>query len=306
MMRYVKLARLTAWPASLFSFAVGFGAGATALTSWQDGLLGLLAVLSFFAFAFALNFYSDRDVDRYHDGRLKDTKLSEQPLVTGRVTVRQCIVFCALAFLLTVAFGWLASGLVGLLMLSACLVGGILYSHPWIRLKGRPVADVLCMACLSAVLFSAGFVAAQGVLPTWPMFLFFSMFSAVIYIPTVVGDYQYDVQVGLRTSAVFFGQRNVMKVMWGVYIAALPVAWLIISGPYMLGTKVCVALACVVSAIYATMAWSSLRPPNLVMPLIGRHPRGAIMGLGIVSLLFISWGWFKVLYQTPWEHLVLS
>jgi len=299
MKKYMKLARITAWPASLFSFAVGFGAGATRLTSWEDGLFGLAAVLSFFAFAFALNFYSDRDVDRYHPGRLKDVKLSEQPLLTGDVTERECGAFCALTFLLAVAFGWFAGGLVALLMLLASLVGGVLYSHPWVRLKGKPVADILCMSCLSAILFSAGFVVARGAMPTWPMFLFFSMFSAVIYIPTVVGDYEYDIRAGLKTSAVVFGQRNLLKAMWVIWLCSLPISWYIISGQYVMVTKVCVIVACVASAAYAATAWRSLRPGGLLMPLVSSHPRGAIMSLGAVSLLFICWGWFKVLSHGP-------
>lgn len=301
MKKYIKLARVTAWPASLFSFAVGFGAGATRSTSWEDGLFGLVAVLSFFAFAFALNFYSDRDVDSHHDGRQKDVRLMEQPLVTGEVTGRQCGAFCALAFLMAVGFGWLAGSLVGLLIFSACLVGGVLYSYPSIRLKGKPVADILCMSCLSTILFSAGFTVAQGKMPTWPMLLFFSLFSAIVYIPTVVSDYEYDAQAGLRTSAVVFGPRNLIRAMWILCVCTVVVALFILFGPYALASKVCVALACAASVILAAIAWRSLGPSGLVMPVISRHPRGAIISFGIISLLFLCWGWLKVL---PVGHIL--
>jgi 4-hydroxybenzoate polyprenyltransferase len=293
--KYLKLARITAWPTSLFSFAVGFGAGATRLTDWADALFGFLAVFSFFGFAFALNFYSDRDVDRYHDGWLRDIKLSQQPLLTGEITVRECQVFCLFTFLLSIAFGWLAGGrLVALLIFGACLVGGILYSYPLIRLKSKPVGDILCMSCLSAVLFSAGYVVAWGEMPRWLMFLFFAIFSAIIYIPTVISDYEFDSRAGLKTSAVVFGQRNLLKATWVIWLCSLPVAWLLVSGTYPLGTKVCVVVACVASLIWTALAWTNLKPPLLDMPVLNRHSREAIIYFGVISLIFIGWGLFKL------------
>jgi len=292
--KYLKLARITAWPASLFSFAVGFGAAATRWTHWEDSLFGLLAVLSFFCFAFALNFYSDRDVDRYHDGWQKDIKLSQQPLLTGEVTARECRAFCLFAFLLAIAFGWLAGALVALLVFAACLIGGILYSHPFVRLKGKPIGDIVCMSCLSAILFSTGYAVAREAMPSWPMFLFFSLFSAIVYIPTVVSDYEYDSQAGLRTSAVIFGQRNLMKAIWVIYVCALPVAWLLISGPYPLGSKIFVIIACATSAFYVAIGWRSLKPPRLIVPMLSRRPRQTIVSFGTIALLFLGWGLFNV------------
>lgn len=186
MAKYLRLARITAWPASLFSFAVGFGAGADRWTQWEDVLFGFLAVFSFFSFAFALNFYSDKDVDRYHEGWQKDVKLSRQPLLSGDITERECKVFCVVTFMLTIAFAWLVSSLVAWLMFGACLAGGILYSYPPIRLKGKPLGDILCMSGLSALLFPAGYVVAQEVLPTWQMFLFFAMFSLLCSQPSSI------------------------------------------------------------------------------------------------------------------------
>lgn len=295
MVKYLKLSRITAWPTSLFSFAVGFGAGAIRGTDWANALFGFLAVFSFFAFAFALNFYSDKDVDRFHDGRLRDIKLSRQPLVTGEVTATECQIFCLFTFLLSIAFGWLAGGrMVALLIFGACLVGGILYSYPSIRLKSKPVADILCMACLSALLFSAGYVVAWGELPTWLMFLFFAIFSAIIYIPTVISDYEFDSRVRLKTSAVVFGQRNLMKATWVIWLCSLPVAWFVFSGSYPLSTKVCVVLACVASGIWTALATINLKPPILDIPVLNRHSREAIIYFGVISLIFIGWGLFKL------------
>ena len=303
MTKYLRLARITAWPASLFSFAVGFGTGATEWTTWEDTLFGLLSVLSFFSFAFALNFYSDKDVDRYHDGWQKDIKLSEQPLLTGEVTDRECRIFCILTFILAIAFAWLVSGLIALLMFGACLIGGIFYSHPSIRFKGKPGADIACMSTLSTLLFLAGYVVALGKLPSWPMLLFFSIFSAIVYIPTVVSDYQYDARAGIRTSAVVFGQRNLLKAMTVFCVCAFPVAWLIVSGPYPVGAKTCIVIACVASSIYTLTAWKSLKPPHLVVPVLSKHSREAITSFGVIALLFLCWGFFRLYSHSyiPWD-----
>ncbi len=303
MVKYLRLARITAWPASLFSFAVGFGTGATEWTTWQDSLFGFLSLFCFFSFAFALNFYSDRDVDRYHDGWQKDVKLSEQPLLAGEVTDRECRIFCILTFTLAIAFAWLVSSLVALLMFGCCLVGGILYSHPFIRFKAKPGADIACMSGLSTLLFLTGYIVALGRMPNWLMLLFFAIFSAIVYIPTVVSDYQYDARAGVRTSAVAFGQRNLLGAMMFLCICAFPVAWLIITGPYPDGAKACIFVACVASLIYTLTAWSSLKPPRLVMPLLAKYSREAIMSFGAISLLFLCWGLFRIFSQSyvPWD-----
>jgi len=303
MAKYLRLARVTAWPASLFSFAVGFGTGATEWTTWEDTLFGLLSVLSFFSFAFALNFYSDRDVDKYHDGWQKDVKLSEQPLLAGEVTDRECRIFCILTFVLTIAFAWLVSGLIALLMFGACLVGGIFYSHPSIRFKAKPGADIACMSTLSTLLFLAGYVVALGRMPSWPMLVFFSIFSAIVYIPTVVSDYEYDARAGIRTSAVAFGQRNLLKSMGFLYVGTLPVAWLIVSGRYPIGAKTCIVIACIVLLVYTITAWRCLKPPHLVVPVLSKHSREVITSFGVIALLFFCWGIFRLYYHSymPWD-----
>ena len=296
MWKYFKLMRIILWPASLFCFAVGFGVGATESTDLEKTLFGFLATFSFLGFAYALNFYTDRDVDRYDDSCQRDIDRSKQPLLTGEVTEKECIVFCILTFLTAILFSALVSRVFALLIFSACIVGGVLYSHPWVRMKATPVGDILCMATLSTLLFSAGYVLSFGVTPTWPMILFFSLFSAILYIPTVVSDYEYDYKAGLRTSAVVFGQRNLIKGMFIICMLSLPVAyWIVVEGHYPLGTKTCVIIAWISSAVCTAVIWKSLKPPKLIIPVLSSHPRQAILLGGLISLLFIIYGFFKIL-----------
>lgn len=293
MIKYLKLMRVLVWPASLFSFAVGFESGARPGGNLYSMMFGFLAMFSFLSFAYALNFYADRDVDRYDERCQRDTDRSKQPLLTGEVTEKECIVFCILTFLTTILLSALVNRLFALLMFYACVIGGILYSHPWVRLKAAPLGDILCMTTLSACLFSAGYALSLGMMPTWLMLIFFSLFSMTIYIPTVVIDYEYDLKAGLRTSAVVFGQRNLIKGMAISCLFSLPVAyWIVFKGLYPLDTKILVVFSWGVQVIYTAIAWKSLKPPRLVLPLLNWYPRQVIVLFGLIPMLFIGYGFF--------------
>ncbi len=288
--KYLKVIRITAWPISLFPFAVGFGAGARDATSAIDTLFGFLAVFSFFSFAYALNLYSDRDVDIHHDGWQKDTDLSQQPLLTGEMSLRECIILCFVTAVMSIVFGWLVNYLVAILMFASCIVGGIFYSHPAVRLKAKPVTDILSMSSLSMMLFTSGYFVARGDVPTWQMLLFFAIITAIVYIPTVVSDYKFDLKAGIRTSAVVFGQRNLAKVMWFCAIATIPVAWLVWIGDYPSSTRVFVIIASVDAIVGTAILWKSLDPPHLTLPWLSQHPLRVWILCGLVPLAFVGWG----------------
>ncbi len=292
--KYLKLGRITSWPSFSLSFVIIFAVGAYEGTSWTEALIGFVALFLFAGFAFALNFYSDRESDIYHDGKEKEYDLSKQPLITGEVTERECIAFCVVTFLAAIALGFVVSNLFGWLMVSVCLVGGVLYSHPWIRLKAKPVVDVVCMAAMAAILFSAGYALARGTMLNWPAFLFLYMFAAISHIPSVLYDYKYDAQAGLRTSAVVFGQRNLAKAMWVLWLCILPLAWFIISEPYAFGYKVAVVLGCASLAIYTSTVWWSLRTPSQTVPLLTGHPRREIAFSSVVSLSSLCYACFRL------------
>jgi len=288
--KYLKMIRVTAWPPSLFPFAVGFGAGAVLSTDAMDAVFGFLAVFSFFSFAYALNLYADRDVDRLHDGWQKDVDLSKQPVLTGEISFREVVILCLLTAILSIFFGLLVNWVIALLMFGSCIVGGILYSHAAVRLKSKPVADIVCMSVLSIMLFTSGYFVSRGEIPTWQMLLFFGIITAIVYIPTVVSDYKFDLIAGIRTSAVVFGQRNLLRVMSFFALCTIPVAWLIWKGPYPDSTKIFVILAAIDAIIGTIIVWFSLRPPDLVMPWVSEHPLRAWAISGVVPLAFVGWG----------------
>jgi len=323
MTKYLKLARVTAWPAFSAIFIIPFAVGAYVATSWSTAVIGFSALLSFAGFAFALNFYSDRDTDRSHDGIQKDFNLSKQPMVTGEVTEQQCKVFCIVTLLLAIALGFLVSNLFALLVILACIFGGILYSHPWIRLKAKPLGDILCLASLGVIVPSAGFLLGAGSFPTPLLIVFWFLVTATAYTASVISDYSFDLKAGLRTSAVYFGRDGAIKIMGIGCLLCLIVALFIFNGYYVMGTRYFALFAVIclialtaffwissksinmhistmffhrylgfitkrISAIRAIL-WRSLETPAVIDTTV--HPRGRwfFMAPGIVSLVFICY-----------------
>ena len=292
--KYLKLGRITSWPAFSLSFLVPFAVGAYEGTDWNSAILGFAVLILIASFSFALNFYSDRDTDRFHDGKQKDLNLARQPMLTGEVTERECQVFCVVTLVLIVILSFLVSNLFALLALSACFLGGVLYSHPFIRLKAKPFFDIACMCLFCTLLFATGYALARETIIGWQAFLFFFLLCAIVYIPSVVQDYEGDVQAGLRTSAVVFGKRNLTNAMWAVCLAMIPVTWLIVSGPYAIAFKICAALATVNSVVYTIISLRSLNKPRYTMPFLDRFPRATMITSAIIALLCLGYAFSKV------------
>lgn len=172
--KYLKLGRITSWPAFSLSFLVSFAVGAYEGTDWNSAILGFAVLILIASFSFALNFYSDRDTDRFHDGKQKDLNLARQPMLTGEVTERECQIFCVVTLILIVALSFLVSNLFAILAISSCMLGGVLYSHPYIRLKAKPFFDIATMCIFCTLLFATGYALARETMIGWQAFLSFS------------------------------------------------------------------------------------------------------------------------------------
>jgi 4-hydroxybenzoate polyprenyltransferase len=307
MIRYMKLARVTAWPALALVFLIPFAAGANTETDFRDVLFGFVAIASFASFVFALNLYSDKDTDRYHDGKQKDFNLSRQPLVTGEVTERDCRAFCVVSLISAIIFSFLVSNLFALLIVLACLFGGILYSHPWIRLKAKPLGDILCIASVGVLLPSAGYLLSIGVVPDGLILLYLFLITATIYTASVITDYEFDLKARLKTSAVFFGQGRLVKAMAIGCVLSLPVALMIVVESYPLGTKLFVTLVYVSSIALVMVIRKRLRPPRLHMPILASSPRWVFILPGIVTLSFTGYALFKIFSDSyiPWDPFLI-
>ncbi|HEY49436.1 MAG TPA: UbiA family prenyltransferase [Dehalococcoidia bacterium] len=302
---YLKLARLSAWPLFSLTFMLTFAVDAHPETDWPYALVGFASLFLFAAFAFALNFYSDKDTDRYQDAEYtKDLDLRHQPLVTGEVTERGCVVFCTVTLIAAVALGFVVSALFGLLVVLSCIISGILYSHPWIRLKAKPVGDILCIAPLGVLLPAAGYLLGAGRMPSSLMMLFWFLVAATFYLATVVSDYQFDIRAGLHTSAVFFGPRGLLMGMVVSCLLSVVVSIFIFnSSHYFSGTRYFAVVAAGGLMLFTVVVWRSLRPLQRRVPVISSRGRWAFIAPGIISLVFLTYGFIKIFTpeSLPWD-----
>ena len=296
MTKYLQLARITAWPAYSLTFVISFAVGSYVGTSWTSAWIGFLALFSFAGFAFALNFYSDRDTDRYHDGIQKDFDLRRQPMVTGKVTERECKAFCWAALLIAIVLGFLVSSIFGLLVILACFAGGILYSHPKIRLKAKPIGDIICISLLGVLIPSAGYVLGADILPTPLIMLLWFLVTATGYTASVVSDYEFDLKAGLRTSAVFFGPVKALKLMVVGCLLSIVVAFFIFDAShlYPIGTRYFMVFIVAGLIFLTALLWRSLRSPRMRLTVLSSRKRWVFMAPGAASLAFLCYAFFKI------------
>jgi len=219
--KYIRLVRPVAWIVFLLPFSVGFGIGATKNTNPFHIIFSLIAFVSWMSFSFILNSLSDKDVDKFHDGRAKDMDLSNQPFVTGEISEKTALFIALILVIISLFFAWLVNYLFFTLFIIANIIGYI-YSMPPTRFKTKPIADILCNALAAGVALIAG-LSIGGANMNLPFILGCFIVASVVYIPTVVTDYDFDKKVGLKTSAVFFGPKKILMAMYPLTFVILAI-----------------------------------------------------------------------------------
>jgi len=219
--KYIRLVRPVAWIVFLLPFSVGFGIGATKNTNPFHIIFALIAFVSWMSFSFILNSLSDKDVDKFHDGRAKDMDLSNQPFVTGEISEKTALFIALILVIISLFFAWLVNYLFFTLFIIANIIGYI-YSMPPTRFKTKPIADIQCNALAAGVALIAGL--SIGGTNMNLLFILGSFIAAsVFYIPTVVTDYDFDKKAGLKTSAVFFGPKKILMAMYPLTFVILAI-----------------------------------------------------------------------------------
>ena len=210
--KYIRLVRPVAWIVFLFPFSVGFGIGASKDTNPFHIIFALIAFASWMSFSFILNSLSDKDVDKFHDGRAKDMDLSNQPFVTGEISEKTALFIALILVIISLFFAWLVNYLFFTLFIIANIIGYI-YSMPPTRFKTKPITDILCNALAAGTALIAG-LSIGGTNMNLPFIIGCFIVASVVYIPTVVTDYDFDKKAGLKTSAVFFGPKKILMALY--------------------------------------------------------------------------------------------
>ena len=224
--QYLRIMRVRSWIGWIFYFALGCF---SSFDMPSGNVVPISAALiSATSGAFIINQCYDLACDRLHFTK------NQLPVAAGAVSQSNAFSLFALSTILSLSLVALTD--LSLIPLFLLFVGiWICYSVPPIRLKGRPVLDVVIVGLGSGVLpFLIGLqVSHQLTLDWWlpwmgqryqdallavmPLLLF----QCSTHILQAVGDYEADLGAGVRTSVVRYGKEKSIKTAKVLLIASL-------------------------------------------------------------------------------------
>jgi 4-hydroxybenzoate polyprenyltransferase len=222
--RLVGLLRLSRWkehilftiPLTLLgiNMAVDYGSSPEHL-NWHVLTVTAANILAV-AFAFMVN-----DVEDAPDDALETERAARNPVTCGEISRREgwlaSLVVGALALVL---FAWVSPGAfwVG----AWTVVLGLLYSWRVVRLKARPLIDLVShVLMLSALLFLAGYFAYdQAPGGAWLVALGAALASAYGQLYNQLRDYDMDRAAGLHNTASILGRLNTQRMMYASIVLA--------------------------------------------------------------------------------------
>ncbi len=285
---FVLLIRPIAWTVFLLPIAGGFYLGAskgTSLVSVASGWGSLIFVL---CFGFSVNAIGDVDVDRFHDGRSKDIVLSEQPLVTQKVSLLK-VKLLSFLFLVGSLLCSLLVGLVFILCILALDCIAFVYSLEPFRMKKRPFGDILCNALLGEFFFLGG-MAIGKILWNPLLLLIVLLIASNFYIPTVMTDYEFDKKAGLRTSAVVYGGQRLIDAMYFL-TAAICITGVILVLSASFEVQVITLLMTVYTPIFTVIVKRRFKDNRLML-----HQNWILVPFGCLTLVFFCLGALKIFF----------
>ena len=284
--KFIRLLRPIAWITFLLPFSVGFGLGITLKSNPLHIIFAFFAFIFWMSFSFVVNAIADKDVDKFHNGRSKDMNLAYQPLVTNEITKKGALYLSVMFLFSSLLFAWLINPLFFLLILIGDVLGYI-YSMPPMRLKTKPVGDILCNALAAGAIFVAG-LSIGGENMNLFMILGTFIMASIFYIPTVVTDYAFDKKADLTTSAVFFGPKKILQTMY-LLTAILVIIGIIIFLTTNTELKVFALLIILYSIVFTLASNIKLKKERLYI-----HENWILIPFVILSAAFVIYGILKL------------
>jgi 4-hydroxybenzoate polyprenyltransferase len=289
--KYWTLLRIKISLIYLFGLSFGFSVAADANPdiAWYRIPLALLAFFCASFFASTLNFYADVEADREFTSRFKDMDLAGQPFVTGEMGKAETTLAFSASAVGCLLFSLMTGYRFAVYMVSFGVVIGLLYSHPWFRLKARPLTDILCNVAGMTLPILAGLSLSVEDLPPVLFLVWWALFVTVVYIPTVVNDVPFDEAAGYRTSGVTFGAARLLysmipltvaMVVPGVLVAVSGAAW---QYRLMAGLGTVLAVAGVTVVLYC---W---KPPHIDL-----DPNWVLVPMNLFIIFFFTCGIVRV------------
>jgi 4-hydroxybenzoate polyprenyltransferase len=211
---YLRVLRVRSWIGWIFYYALG--CLIFAMPSWNMVVISA-ALISATSGIFILNQCYDMACDRLHFTK------KQLPIAAGVISSSRAFSLYILSTILSLSLVALTD--ISLIPLFAIYIGGgICYSVPPIRLKSRPVLDVIFVGLFSGILpLLIGLqMSHQLTLDLWlpwvrqyqdvllvmmPLLLF----QCSTHIFQAIGDYEADLDAGVRTSVVKYGKGKSVK-----------------------------------------------------------------------------------------------
>jgi lycopene elongase/hydratase (dihydrobisanhydrobacterioruberin-forming) len=248
-----------------------------------DARLMLVTIANILAMCFA---FMVNDVVDAPDDAMNPRKKQRNPVSNGTLSTFEANLATygtmAVAFVLYVlAGGWALW--IGALTLALCYF----YSVPPLRLKARPVTDVVSHALmLSGLLVMTGYFTydlAPGI--AWAVIAAAIAFSAGGQFYNQIDDYEVDKAAGLKNTVVLLGKRGTMLLMYGCQLGAVGFIALAIFGgafPSWLGVVL------VITAFVCTLfTWDTDMRGNAA-DAAGKIQKPALFVANMVALLWMA------------------
>ena len=290
--KYWKLLRIKIALVFFFPFGLGFTVAADAdpAMAWYKPVIAILAFFCGTLFASTLNFYADVAADRSFEGRFKDMDLRKQPFVTGEMGSAETAAVFAVSGLGCVALSLLVGYRFAAFWIPFPVVVGFLYSHPWVRLKARPVTDIICNILGMGFALFAGLSLGGSIRPSVMFMVWGSVFIAIVYIPTVVNDAPFDQAAGYRTSAVFFGPGRLLYSTVPLLVASIPLAVLLAassSEPWQF--RIAAPLGSALAMAGVAVVIHQWRPPRVEL-----NPNLVLIPMDLLVVFFLAYGFIRI------------
>jgi 4-hydroxybenzoate polyprenyltransferase len=285
--KYYRLLRPIAWITFLLPFTLGFGLGITSDDIIFQVIFAFIAFTAWMSFSFIVNAITDIDVDKFHNGRSKDMNLVLQPLVTGDISKKQASYIGIIFLIISLIFAWMVNLLFFLSILIVDIVGYV-YSMPPTRFKAKPIGDILSNSIAGGVIFIAGLSIGGANMNPLVIIGAFIM-TSIFYIPTVVTDFEFDKKAGLKTSAVYFSPKVILKTMYPLTIILVGIGFFIL-----ITENIELQLIAMLVILY-TIPSTIIVNTKIKEGKLNIHENWILIPFLLISLIFIIYGIVKLL-----------
>lgn len=189
-------------------------------------VFGGLCVI-FLAQSFIFNDWGDAKINP-EEPQYRRRHALKHPEIFG---MGDALLLCALMAAVSVVVIFLVSRPAGEMMLAAALISFV-YSHPWFALKKHPGLPELAHVLFAGSLFLAGWVLFRAVsMESFWLALFFGFVLSAGDLVNQTEDFDREMALGLRTSAVVFGKRQIYRLaVWVFFLTAIAILGLALAG----------------------------------------------------------------------------